>query len=374
MRLTTIAWKNLLRRRTRTLLTMAGLAIAVAAVVALVGISDGFERSYLDLYSDRQIDIVVQRGGNAHNLNRSLDYELGDRLRPLSGVKEVLPGQMDVVSFPEFELTSVFAIGWEPQSRLFRRLNTLSGRGLTADDHLKALIGKVLAANMGKKVGDRLEMYGEQIEIVGVVDSPSVFENGAVLMPLRELQRLMNTTLVTGFSVSVDHPENEQEVADVQQRIQQMDSTLVALPVGDFVRSIGEIRLARTVAWAISAIALFIGAIGMLNTMVMSVAERVREIGTLRAIGWTKRRVVTVILCESLLLSLGGAAIGTVAAIGLTHFLSGLPAVSGLVQGRIAPAVMFEGLLVSLAVGVMGAVYPAYWGANLPPTEALRHR
>src|SRR5262245_50776608 len=116
MRFLTIAWRNLLRRPARTLLTMAGLAIAVAAVVALVGISEGFERTYVDLFNERQVDIVVQRGTASQNLNRTLEMEVGDKLRKIRGVNEVFPGQMDMVSFPDYDLSTVIAVGWDPES------------------------------------------------------------------------------------------------------------------------------------------------------------------------------------------------------------------------------------------------------------------
>jgi putative ABC transport system permease protein len=193
-------------------------------------------------------------------------------------------------------------------------------------------------------------------------------------MPIDELQRLMNTRLVTAFSISVDHPDEPAEIAAVERRIHEMDSTLMPLAVTDFVDNIQLIRLARSVAWAVSAIALVIGAIGMLNTMVMSVAERVREIGTLRAIGWTRRRVMSIILCESILLSIAGAALGTIAAVVLTKYLSGFRLTSGVIQGQIAPIVMLQGVLVAILVGISGAAYPAFWGASQPPTEAMRRK
>ena len=126
-------------------------------------------------------------------------------------------------------------------------------------------------------------------------------------------------------------------------------------------------------AWLTSAVAVLIGGFGMLNTMLMSVLERVGEIGVLRAIGWRKSRVVRMVLGEALLLSLAGAALGAAGAVGLTRWLSTFPAVGGLIAGNIAPVVLGEGFAVALALALLGGVYPAYRAARLLPTEALRH-
>jgi putative ABC transport system permease protein len=375
MRFTTIAWKNLRRRPTRTVLTIVGLSVAVAAVVALVGIADGFERSYIDLFKKRGVELIVQRANPGNdNLDRMLDPSIKAKLEKLHGAREVFPGLMDVVALEEYGLPAVFVVGWEPGSRLMNRLTITAGRTLRPGDRSKAIIGSVLAANVSKKPGDKLTLHSEPVEIVGIYDGHDVFENGGLFMPLVDLQRLMDTKQVTAFSISVEHPDDPDEVPAVQRRIQTMDPHLLATPVADFVQNIQQIRMARGVAWAVSAIALVIGAIGMLNTMVMSVAERIREIGTLRAIGWTKRRVMRVIFFESVLLSVGGAALGTLAAMGLTKYLSNFRLTSGYIEGEIAPAVLLQGLLVAILVGVGGAAYPAFWGASQPPIEALRRK
>ena len=126
-------------------------------------------------------------------------------------------------------------------------------------------------------------------------------------------------------------------------------------------------------AWVTSAVALVIGAVGMLNTMIMSVFERTREIGILRAIGWGRWRVVRMILTESILLSLAGGVVGAGGAIALVRVLANQPAVAGMVSGDVAPIVIAQGFAIALCVGLLGAAYPAYRGAQLLPTEALRH-
>ncbi len=374
MRFTTIAWRNLLRRPMRTLLTVVGLSVAVAAVVALVGISDGFERSFVDLYHDRKVELIVQRASNLSDRSREIDPSRRGKIQKIPGVKEVFPGLMDVISLADYDLTRVIVVGWEPGSRLMNRLEITAGKSLAPGDHRQAIIGTTLAANTGLKVGDTLPMYGGRVTVKGIYDGHNVYENGGLFVPLDDLQRMMDTKSVTVFSISLQHPDDPAELAAVERRVEEMDSSLLGKPVADFVNGIQLIKLARGLAWAVSALAAVIGTIGMLNTMMMSVAERVREIGTLRAIGWTKRRVMSIIFCESILLSVGGAALGTVAAVGLTKFLSGFHVTAGLIQGEIAPFVMVEGAFVAVFIGVSAAAFPAFWGASLAPAQAMRRK
>jgi putative ABC transport system permease protein len=184
---------------------------------------------------------------------------------------------------------------------------------------------------------------------------------------------------VTGFVIRTDipkdcTPDHRAQMDEVKKQIEALGEGIAATASTDFIENVGLIKLTKAVAWVTSAIALVIGAIGMLNTMVMSVYERVREIGTLRAMGWRKTRVMSMILGESVLLSFGGAVIGSAAALLLTRFLSRMPMTSELIEGKIAPVIFVEGFLLALLVGFAGALYPAYWGANLQPIEAMRKK
>ena len=246
------------------------------------------------------------------------------------------------------------------------------------------IIGKVLAANLGKKVGDSIKIYDTPVEVIGIFESTSVFENGSIATLLSDMQDFMDrphrvTGLIIRTNIPKDKtPEHEAQMLELRQQTEALSKKygeeVAALPSNQFIENVGQIKLAKAVAWITSAIALAIGAIGMLNTMVMSVYERVREIGTLRAIGWRKLRVMRMILWESLLLSVGGAIVGSIAAVLLTRFLSRMPMTSGLIGGEIAPVIFVEGFLLALLVGFAGALYPAYWGANLRPIEAMRRK
>ena len=373
--------KNLLQRKARSALTILGVAVAVTAVVALVGIADGFERSFRDLYEKRGVDLIVVRAGSSEHLSSSVPQQVGEQLRALPGVRAVSPGLMDVVSFEEANLTSVALQGWAPDSFLFDDLRLISGRRLQPGDEHGVMLGMVLARNLGKSTGDTIEIANASFAIVGIFESFNPLENGSAVLLIGSLQTLMDRPQqVTGFQVILENaPDKTASIERVRQEIESLRNSqgrpwgIAATPVRDYVRNTSQIRMAEAMAWMTSIIALVIGAVGVLNTMIMSVFERTREIGILRAIGWRKTRVVRLILYESVLLSIAGAVAGIVAALVLTRALTWWPMVNGLIRGDVAPSVMIQGFFIALAVGLIGGAYPAYRGAHLLPTEALRH-
>ncbi|HEV3006844.1 MAG TPA: ABC transporter permease [Pirellulales bacterium] len=369
----TFVGKNLWRRRARSSLTIVGVALAIAAAVALVGVATGFEQSYLDVYTRRGVDLVVQRSGRNEQLNSGLDESLGKRIRAIPGVKDVIGGIVDVVSFEQYELLWVLVNGWADDVALFDQLELFSGRRLHPGDRGEVMLGHVLAANLGKHVGETIELYGQEFKVVGVYESYNVYDNDAVIMLLDELQALTDRPhQVTGFTVTADRAAGNFDMAGLQTRIEALQPGISALPTAEFIANVNQIKMARATSWVTSTIALVLGAIGVLNTMIMSVYERRREIGVLRAIGWRQLRVVRMVLAESLLLTLGGAVVGSLAGVAFTRLLSHLPITSGVVQGTIAPRVIVQGFAIALAMGIGGAAYPAYWSTRLRPVEALR--
>jgi putative ABC transport system permease protein len=377
MRFYTFVLKNLFRRKVRSSLTAVGVAVAVGAVVALVGISSGFESSFLELYQKRNTDIIVSRKGLMDRLTSGLDDRMGDQIARLPHVNHACGGLIDFVSLEKIGVFGVMVQGWPASSYLFSQLDVISGKVLVAGDSHGVIVGKILAANLNKKVGDTLNIFDEDFKITGIYQTFNVYENGSMIMLLDTLQRLEGREhQVTGFTVFLDdESHNPVAVAKVCDEIRKLDKTgrTEAMPATEYVQSTSQIQAARAMAWMTSAVAVVIGAVGMLNTMVMSVFERTREIGILRAIGWRRSRVVRMILMESILLSIGGGVIGTVSAVLLIRFLSSTPSVSGLISGNIPWTVMGQGFLIALLVGLIGAAYPAYRGAQLLPTEAIRH-
>jgi putative ABC transport system permease protein len=259
----------------------------------------------------------------------------------------------------------------------------ISGQKLSAEEENGVLLGVGVAAEKKKQVGDELELAGTTFHVVGIYDNKNPIENASAIVRLADLQKLMGREgQVTEFQVAVEGAPGEEKSSRVEEVLANIQSLvdeagqprrLAAQKTQDYVASNTQLKLASGMAWMTSTIALVIGGVGILNTMVMSVLERTQEIGVLRAIGWRKLRIVRLIIGESLLLTVCGAVLGTLIAIVLTNVLSGLDVVPGIVHGDFSPRVLLTALGMALGVGLFGGLYPAWRGATLPPTEALRY-
>ena len=232
---------------------------------------------------------MVVRAGISNQLSSTLDQKLGDRLRAVDGVAQVAPSLMDTVGFEQAQIASALINGWESGSLLFRGSHLLEGRTFGPGEGNVALLGRVLALNLGKKVGDDLDVAGEPFRVIGVYESDSLFESGALIVPLATLQRMMGREgQVTGFVIQARSPDPV-AIADLRKRIEAEFPGVAATPARDHVQRDVQIRLAKVMAWATTVLALLLGSVGMLNTMIMAVFERTQEIGVLRALGWRRR-------------------------------------------------------------------------------------
>lgn len=380
MHFTTLIYRNIVRRRFRSLLTLGALATAVAAVVALVGIANGFTHSFADIYEGHGVDLVVSRKGAADRLSSEMAETAAAKIEQLESVQETAGLLLETLSVEEAGVYGVPTLGVQPDSWLLQDFRLESGNYFPtprdpAAPKKSVLLGIQLAIRLQAKVGDQLVLFEDEVyEVVGIFESFSAWENSSMIMPLTELQRLTDRPgQVTYVNVVLKRPVTSEKVERAVEQIETMDDRLLALPTEDFVETDTRMRLAKGMAWMTSSIALLIGCIGLFNTMMTSVYERTREIGVLRAIGWRQWRVIRMVLAEAGLLSLAAAVIGSLGGMALTWAMSQAPAVGGTIVPAVDWQVLAQGFVIALVLGLIGAAYPAYRAARLVPTEALRH-
>jgi len=381
MRFIDLVIRNVLRRKVRSMLTGIGVAVAVATVVTLLGVSTGLQRSASDAYHRHGVDLMVVRAGTAQRASGSLEARVADRLRELQGVTDVTLSLTDVVSLGE-GVRGVLVHGWPAECRMLDNLAISDGRRLLADDHGRVLLGSVLAHNLHKRVGEVLKIELNPFEVVGIFDSSNVFEGGSAVVLLDDLQKLMDQNgQVSEFLVALDSEEARSQdgldrlCAEIKDLRDGNDKPLglAAMPTEEYASKSFEVSMARAMAWATSTIALAIGCVGMLNTMAMSVLERTQEIGVLRAIGWRRSRIVRMVLSEACILSLAGAGLGSLAAVVMARILAAMPSAQGALDGDTPPSIVALGFTAAFVLGLAGGFFPAIRGANLRPTEALRY-
>jgi putative ABC transport system permease protein len=374
MRLTFVgfAWRNVWRRRLRTALTLCGIGMGIGAFVALVGFSRSFEHAWLEMYQNSGTDLaVVQKTF----LNTSVDQSAGAVLAGIPQIRIAAPMIINMMAVTPEINTLVY--GWKADTFEFAALNILQGRRFR-DGQQEAMLGELLASSLNKKVGDKIDLQGSEFTVVGIFRSGSALETGAIILPIDEMQNLSSMTgKVTAFHVQlkpappgVTAAQWKQEAEDA---VEKDLPGLRAVPAAERASNNQLVVLAHAAAWGTSLIALLVAALGIANTMAMSVFERTEEIGVLRAMGWSRHRVMFLILMEAAALGAAGGATGMLLGWAALHVLATLPQTASIVSTALPLMTFLDGLLMAVLVGVLAGAVPAWRGARLSPVEALRH-
>jgi putative ABC transport system permease protein len=353
------------------------MAIAVSAVIILVGISTGFQEAILAMFEKASVDIIVLRKGVAQRVASNLNESLRSELEAIPGVASVEPMLVNIVAFEDSGLPAVQIFACPPGAALTRGFRFRSGRPVRDDDARTIVLGHLLADLLQRKVGDTIEVEGEPVEVVGIYESASLMEDNSGMMSLRELQSLMGQVgRVTSFLITVTPgPDRRATVGEVARYRNPAGRAvarfiLKAMTKEEHVNTAIEIQLVHSLVWATSGVALVLGAIGVLNTMMMSVAARTRDIGVMRAVGWRPWRVTVLILVEAAVLCLFGAVAGTLLGIGGTWLLGVLPFTKAIISQVVYPSVIVRAATLAFVAGLVGAAYPAYIASRLLPSAA----
>jgi ABC-type antimicrobial peptide transport system permease subunit len=371
-----MVFKNLFRRRVRSSLTVFGIAVGVAAVVALGALADGFIDGYAALSGGSGADVLVMQDDALDIVFSAVDQDLGPVLAGFSGVEQI--SEM-VYTFAATDGVPYFIVyGYDPDGFAIDHFKIADGAPLsrhsgnpgTQQSGHPLLLGKAAADDLNKAIGDTFRLYESVYRIVGIYETGQPFEDGAAVVQLEDAQSISGKPRqVNAFLLKV---RDGTDIDRLRQRIEQRFEDVTATTSSDFDQQQDMLQYVYAFTWSVSLVAVLIGGVGVMNTMLMSVFERTREFGVLRAIGWRPFQVMSMVLAESLVLSLVGGAVGSLLGIGAVRAVENVPTVSSVLPGVISPLLLVQGIGVALGLGLVGGVLPAWRASRLLPAEAMR--
>ena len=366
----TVVFRGLLRRPVRTGLTLLGISIGIAAVVALVGMAWGYEKSI-----GRQLDVIgidmVVSNMSGGLLPKVFDESLQGRVAAFPHVAEVTSTLMLMLSVEEAPLIMVSGREWD--SFTWKMLRVLDGRIPKDATERAVVLGRLAAEGLGKKVGDTVQIEADELQVVGIVDGQAVVENGAIILALPLLQEVTgNESKVNFLNIRLTKNTTKTNIARLRDQIKEIFPEGRALEASEVVGTSQGFRIARAMSWSTALLAIIVGVLGVMNTMLMTVFERTHEIGILLAVGWKKQRIIWMVLCESALLGLLGGITGVALGAAGLKILESTTTMRGLLEPDLSPKLLLTSIAIAVVVGVISGLYPGWRSSRLSPSRALQ--
>jgi len=398
------ALESLITNKLRAALTVLGIVIGVAAVIAMLAVGTGAQDTILGSISGIGTNLLfvfdsnfTQDIRNEQPLTTADAAAIADVFQAphVQAVAPVVSGNVSVNFSGETVNAELYGI--TPEFELVRNYGLLEGSFIT-EDHVN---GRASVALIGPEVADRLfdrrtlitgetiRIEGQPFRIIGVLESKGGGSFGSqdnvVLVPLTTARLRLVDRERDRFDVLYVQAVDARSVPLASEEIAQILRTRHRTALGaddftiftqqDFLSVAGTITNVLTIfLGGIAAISLLVGGIGIMNIMLVSVTERTKEIGLRKAVGARKADILTQFLTESSLLSMIGGIIGIIFGWLISFAVGRIAAASGT---PIAPNVSLSAILLatvfSTAVGLFFGIYPANRAANLEPVEALRY-
>lgn len=368
--------KNPFRNKTRSILAILGIAIGIATIVALGVISTSLETSTETTLKEGAAEITAMKIGTDSGFGSSsgsLNQSYVDELAKIDGVNQtagVLQASVMNLSTSGGGPGGSTIEGVDSDKLKLIGIDSVNG-SVYSNNSQQLIIGKSLADSGNYTIGDKINLFGEDFEVVGIFETGNMMTDGIMITNLDTLQNLTdNDNYISTVSVKIN---NNATLDDVNNKIEnQYNDTLTTITSADLQESTEEtMGVINTAMTAIEALALIIGGLGVINTMMMTVFERTREIGVLKSVGWTNKRVLTMIMGESIVLTIISGIIGTI--MGLLAVIILFNVLGGNVDLVYDISIFIKAFAVALIVGILGGLYPAIKASHLSPTESLRY-
>ena len=398
------AWAGVITHKLRSSLTMLGIVIGITAVIALMSIGRGVEAEIISQIESLGSNLVFitpgwtteeeawAAAGSAQTLTQEDAAAIAEQVPYVSSVAPVLASNLQTVVGGENMMTQVFGV--TPEHMQVNNLEIAHGAFFTEYEYQRGAKVAVLGSDVKETlfgdadpIGQQMRMGGIVVRVIGVLESKEAMEgspNDNIFIPLTTFQQTVyqprtaqGDHVVHYITLTVSDQEQGDYVIDEITELLRSRHQLAANADDDFeIISLEEIiktvsEITGTIALflgAIAAISLLVGGIGVMNIMLVSVTERRREIGILKALGATGRDIWLQFLTEAAFLTLAGGIIGIALGWAVSYFVSS----AGQIPTMVTADIVVLAVSVSVGIGLFFGFYPAWQASRLNPIEALR--
>jgi putative ABC transport system permease protein len=387
--------RNLRHRPKRSWLTIVGILIGVAAVVALVSLGQGMQRSITQEFEAFGYNVVMIAGHGEHRLGMGAllgahTFQLD--LAPIKNIPgvEAVGGVLVKTPYISAGRREGYLLTWGIAPELMQSFSNYYkpalGRSLKPGERQTAVLGSTIAQDLGLAVGDTFVIETLEFEVVGILErraDPDV--NYAIMIPIATLQELFGEgdklSLVLIRTAQHGHAGHDvNSIAKEVRRIvreQRGKDDLNVHTTGEMLDLMQNlVGIIQAALGGIAAISLLVGGVGVMNTMYTAVLERTREIGVMKAVGARRRHILMLFLLESGFMGLIGGVLGAFVGLGIALGIKLLAPIflpGTALEVGFSPGLMLSVLVFSFVLGALSGFFPAREAAKLPPVEALRY-
>ena len=397
------SWKEMKRRKLRSWLTLLGIIIGIAAVVALITLGQGLQNAIAQQFNALGNDkLFIAAKGSSLTAGLSIDavkitMKDLDIIRRIPSIKRATGLIYTTVRIEFNDNVRYFFLTGMPTEKEERVLvgeaqnyKILKGRPLEHGDTFKAVVGYEYTKEglFGRtvEVGDRILIHDKEFTVVGIWDrTGSPPDDQGVMIPLETYADLLNTDDELGILIAqVEAGEDtgtvgeevEKELRKYRRLEEGKEDFSVETPQQLAATFSTVLDIVQIVLVGIAAISLFVGGIGIMNTMYTAVLQRTRDIGVMKAVGAKNSQILVLFLLESGLYGLGGGIIGVLVGSAFAKIVEAAFAViigPAFLSISLDPLFMSATLLFSFVVGCLSGIAPARRASTLNPVESLRY-
>jgi putative ABC transport system permease protein len=407
---TRMALRSLTANKTRSALTMLGIIIGVAAVIAMLSIGRGAQAAITSQIQSIGTNLLfvrpgaVQQGGVRQEAGTAQTLTLEDA-QALVGLPSLVAVAPEVDSFGQFvyqsQNTRTRIMGVTPEYIEVRNYTIAQGEGISAAQVTASsavvVLGDTTAANLfgdsSLAVGQSVRINGQPFRVIGVLAAKGGSGFGSqddlALVPITTAQTKLfganrnvrgGQRSISSINVQIaSQSVSDQAVAEISQVLRErhhvtFQDDFTVSSQQDILNTANQVTGVLTLfLGGVAAISLLVGGIGIMNIMLVSVTERTREIGLRKAVGARKRDILSQFLTEAAFLSLVGGVIGIALGWGMSHLIGGVQFGNSTITPVVGLDAVLLATLFSAAVGVFFGWYPAWRAAGLNPIDALRY-